>query len=1746
MSTPSKTQGSATKEAKKSSSVENKQATKSSDAGERAAVALGNLAMQSLLRPQSSAGSGGNEDVPAIQRRVDGASSKPSSTELSQASAWLDQSRGQPLDTTSRQFYQDRLGHDLSGVRIHRDGPAQQASRALQARAFTQGERIAFGHQQYDPHNRQGQRLLSHELAHVIQQRQGVALKSGVNPEHDDNERQADRVAEKIDKEPPRPHNTPGVESGPPAAPTSTPLGREVVQRSPGDDDDADVSTEELASEFGVSEEEPVCRQPPREYIPEPLVCQMPEPHETRVRFNWQRLQSPGGEVIPGLTSEVDMQTPVISRDDVVLYAVQRDQVFDSQEEARHPVCESRPDVFGIETVPEEEQQMSIPPVTTFGGIKWTTQGPINVVYMTPDYVVTTDFVRFATGAAAFSLVNTADGLMLVDAGAQLPMGSASRALAQAAVGELIDVAAGRRIVRTLLTHAHADHLNVLPLLAEHMELGAIRLTALQAERGVFQRTLAAIETAQQTYRNVNLPARIRRELTAQRQTWVEQQNVAVRSSPSRLDAAWNDHVNNRIAVAQSQVRFPTIELIIGSESRPVVVEADLIRESGRIRAEVPTEHARGVPMEGALREGPLTTFTHSDADVRARFHPDTHSANFIIQMPNGEQLVVISDIRDRDIVNLRRNFEQALRAAGQAARVRLVDATHHMQRGMFSRTSAGHLVSNQFLVDAARTLGQIAAQPGVGGEAVRSAVVVGGAEARISPATVWFMRQLGYEAYVTTTAATVRMLSILEGQGQRLSGVTGQPRGGLRPNNALLLRAGLEINRAQQRVGQLDTRIETEGSSPDVVAERNRTRTQMEATRRLMHEYLNTFNREIGRGSRDPSRPAVAPAEGGTAPALAEAQALTTHLDTIGAARPTGSPLQPLSEPVLVLIDRTQGMTLSQRQTRIREHMRNIENLRNTVASTETLARSSRLRLMGEMAALTPLLEQEMADLTGEDRRFVEREVARLREGVGSLERAMRVEALSTPDPASGGRQRTRLLVEQPIRPDWSPTRQRMEVGFGLAGRAFGSVMIYHSVSAQSDMAQRLNNSDVSALEAIAGTAHNVHGFTVGVRMARLVPVHIGEFAILAVLDFTRTAAADYDTRDQRNTALAFSAFSNALNLALFAIGGAMMRSANPWVSGAGFIVMFLGDPILRITGAYDAFERWMSFDPGQVTGVRQELRDAMSEYQVLVGSIELAQRSEQQLAALGAQDPAALRRQARNSIAEFRTEARAKERDIISAFESGYRRARTSFSGLLGLDTLREQFAELHQRAFRGTTPTAADANMLRRFQVMEQRLDLSHASAEFIREMEQWGDIDDKLDEIHRPLFHQRSQDINWADLNEDFREAERMLQNARYRINPRAQGAYRVTSMLREGSRARQVYIEQLRHREQRYSRHIARMSSHASGGTRPVQAWTPHQPFRRATAAEHEAQLEPGAPSPGLARDAAGNSYRVEVPQVRSAVDATSRLRQILRRYQTAVERLATRFNRQSLDQLWGESASLQRRFDALIRDAGISQDLYRLEAQELALDAAANQAQSLMFLNQQSSRDELQALGTEINAVQTAVNRRKSHHGIVYRSELRQLQTRILSAEINQLAAHFARGQAPQLSDAERQALQTDELEDLGENVSSVRSQLRYAELQAMQHGRRDLHIYRMPRSCSRHVYDYVVRPGQDVVFAWTGWSASDHDLLTGGFTLLEIVPITRDAVQVLGTTESRRIDSRDLNSVPVQNILRPGAPSPP
>jgi hypothetical protein len=85
---------------------------------------------------------------------------------------------GQPLPKRERDFFEPRLGHDFSRVRIHTDSQAAETATALQALAFTVGYDIVFGAAQYAPETPQGRRLLAHELTHVVQQGKSQRLRT--------------------------------------------------------------------------------------------------------------------------------------------------------------------------------------------------------------------------------------------------------------------------------------------------------------------------------------------------------------------------------------------------------------------------------------------------------------------------------------------------------------------------------------------------------------------------------------------------------------------------------------------------------------------------------------------------------------------------------------------------------------------------------------------------------------------------------------------------------------------------------------------------------------------------------------------------------------------------------------------------------------------------------------------------------------------------------------------------------------------------------------------------------------------------------------------------------------------------------------------------------------------------------------------------------------------------------------------------------------------------------------------------------------------------------------------------------------------------------------------------------------------------------------------------------------------------------------------------------------------------------
>ncbi|MGW8319754.1 MAG: eCIS core domain-containing protein [Candidatus Promineifilaceae bacterium] len=161
----------------------------------------GNLDAATLTRMQQTMGNA------AVQRFLAQRSgSGPTDLDEETASAInAKRGSGQSLDQGVADKAGQTMGQDFSGVNVHTDSEADDLSQQLGAKAFTTGNDIFFKSGAYSPSSSEGQRLISHELTHVVQQGASpptVQGKMKVNDPNDQYEAEADKVADTVMNQP--------------------------------------------------------------------------------------------------------------------------------------------------------------------------------------------------------------------------------------------------------------------------------------------------------------------------------------------------------------------------------------------------------------------------------------------------------------------------------------------------------------------------------------------------------------------------------------------------------------------------------------------------------------------------------------------------------------------------------------------------------------------------------------------------------------------------------------------------------------------------------------------------------------------------------------------------------------------------------------------------------------------------------------------------------------------------------------------------------------------------------------------------------------------------------------------------------------------------------------------------------------------------------------------------------------------------------------------------------------------------------------------------------------------------------------------------------------------------------------------------------------------------------------------------------------------------------------------------------
>jgi hypothetical protein len=124
-----------------------------------------------LAATQRLASSVGNQAFGAVARQGAGILPDGRAHPDVESAIALSQGAGHKLDPDTRDRVGSALGDSLDDVRVHTDDTANSLAHSVSARAFTTGSDVYFAKGEYNPAASEGQKLLAHELTHVVQQR---------------------------------------------------------------------------------------------------------------------------------------------------------------------------------------------------------------------------------------------------------------------------------------------------------------------------------------------------------------------------------------------------------------------------------------------------------------------------------------------------------------------------------------------------------------------------------------------------------------------------------------------------------------------------------------------------------------------------------------------------------------------------------------------------------------------------------------------------------------------------------------------------------------------------------------------------------------------------------------------------------------------------------------------------------------------------------------------------------------------------------------------------------------------------------------------------------------------------------------------------------------------------------------------------------------------------------------------------------------------------------------------------------------------------------------------------------------------------------------------------------------------------------------------------------------------------------------------------------------------------------------
>jgi hypothetical protein len=1067
--------------------------------------------------------------------------------------------------------------------------------------------------------------------------------------------------------------------------------------------------------------------------------------------------------------------------------------------------------------------------VSTIDGAKLT------ALASTPEHIITAEYTKFAVGAASTSALKLRDGsVIIIDAGVNSRgMGVSIDALEQLTMDRL-EAFIGDAVIRDLLiSHAHADHFSLAARIVRKFPVQDIRMNDImrrwagskEGRRAIRQAQADRIAEAEKTFREAMEPKRA---------DWEAKEGAAF--PPDARAAEWSKHVRQEFLKTPA-AQGATERVLVQSKGNILdVIDFDLGTgaRKAKMTAEGKTLFEAEDPYLIEETQRPIDSKRVLDRRRQTLGRDiDPNASAFVISVKGGVSLLVLPDLRAHQLKDIKDNFQKAMGSLERP--VQIWDATHHMQKGWYN--VAGTATASQLskIVDFLWTF-----------RAKKSDAVIVSAQANLAdpkaptlvdPVNLWLLRSLGFEVYLATSGREIRAIDITTAAGTPLTGIIGGMAPGEGPADLTIRRAKAALDKlaAERQAQQAALRDETDKTKRSALRERIKAIEGQETNiKRALKETLAEGEANL----RQP-KPTTASLAKPRVDSFPKQKALVQLLERGGFDIPVTSGLR-LSEAALVILNRPPDLAkavpgspaarardLADVRSRINEIGQRIKNGAPVdEVRVELLTEYGKYEALLRSIIEPPDASQRPAE--GTERTLLQEDLQSVKAKMAELGEIRETTTYSR-SIGQGDLLAQHVTVIRPL-PTVSPALAKARALVEEAGKVGGLVMIATTVLGETDLVRRWTEGKATGAETLVGTAHSLTSGIVAVRMLKGLKVSPGVFVVLAIMEVGEAWFRHYDTQEQKDIAVLRAEVSAAIGLACMAIGQAIMMIPHPIATITGFLVMTFGPIILdAIFGERIAnwAERRRSLNPGAVVEVLQKLRKLIKQYEIVVGSSQLAKR------AADVSDPTMRGMSGAGTKAAAAQDEAAKEAsnleiEILDEFKDAYEDAKTNYAGLKDLDGYRAHFYYLRheaQIARSGPTPSAEDAARAKllddTFKAIDLTMSIDSYTAEQIRGMSQWSKLDDELADLFRLVYGENEDDFHSKVRDKDKR-VQAMVDNARYRLNPAENGVTdRAAALLKPGSETYRAYVDMLETREWRleqYRRHYIERTSALCGVT----------------------------------------------------------------------------------------------------------------------------------------------------------------------------------------------------------------------------------------------------------------------------------------------------------------------------------------